>query len=274
MRTLQAFSAERMTVGASARRSRMLFGAAQALDRRARLPHRRRHLPRSSPASSACCGSARRTCWRAACRPARSANSCSTRCSRASALGELSEVWGELSDGGRRGRAARRNLHGRAVDRRAGEARMRCRADARARSRSRESRSPIRRDATHLGAAWTFASGGARRDGRDRRPVGRRQVDGLLAASCASTIPMPARVRSTASIFATRRSASRRARVSRSCRRSRDHLRRHDRRQHPLRPPRGERRRRSRSAAKRRTRRRVHPRACRRATTRWSASAA
>ena len=86
--------------GAGARplrgRGRARLRGRQERDRRARGADRDRDLPGVRQRRAWCCGSARRTSrGRHHARTARR-SSCSMRCSRRAALGQLSEVWGEL----------------------------------------------------------------------------------------------------------------------------------------------------------------------------------
>ena len=122
VRTLQAFTNEPLVTGRfrGGRRGRLRGGA--VVDLGARAAHLLRHLHDLSSRRRRCCGSARATCSRARCRRARSASSCSMRCSpparsarcrrsgascrqAAGAAERLAELLAETADDRRAGRA-------------------------------------------------------------------------------------------------------------------------------------------------------------------------
>ena len=97
VRTLQAFTNEKLAHRPFRRRGRARLRRRGRFDARARVPDRHRDLPglreRRGGAVGRRAGRARRaTSRRGGCR-----SSCSMRCSPAAGLGQLSEVWGELS---------------------------------------------------------------------------------------------------------------------------------------------------------------------------------
>ena len=81
VRTLQAFTNERLVTGRFSRAVEAAFAGGALVGVRALRSSPSSPSSRSSPRWWRCCGSARATCCRARCRPARSASSCSIRCS-------------------------------------------------------------------------------------------------------------------------------------------------------------------------------------------------
>ena len=218
VRVLQAFTNERLGIARFRDAVERAFDAARAFDPRARDAHRVRDLSGLRPASSSCCGSARRTCWPRQMTPGR--------------LGQfiLYAVLGgqraRLAVGNRRrgraglrrGGAAVRNSRHQAGDRAAGASG--CAAVAAARRGRVRRRALLLSDAAQcLGARRRIVSGAPGREGRDRRPFRAPARARSFICCCASTIRAPAASRSTACglPISIRRIC---ARASRWCRRT------------------------------------------------------
>ena len=137
----------------------------------------------------------------------------------AAGLGQLSEVWGEVSAASGAAERLFEILRVKSADHGAGIAARAAGAGAR---RRRLRKCPLRLSvaAGYRGGRWRFASGARRREGRDRRPVGRRQEHAVSSAAALLRSGVAARSRSTA-CRSRRPIRARCARASRWCRRNR-----------------------------------------------------
>ena len=148
VRTLQAFTNERLVTGRFSQAVEDAFEAAKSSVLRALDPDLRRDLRDLLRRSSRCCGSARATCSAGAMSPGTLSQFLIYAVIAAGALGALSEVWGDLSQAAGASERIAELLAERAGHRRAGNAEALADDAASARSHSTTSASPIRRGPT------------------------------------------------------------------------------------------------------------------------------
>ena len=271
VRTLQAFTNETLATEPLRRGGRARLRGRRRFDPRPRRAHGDRDLPGVRAASSWCCGSARRTCSPARITPGRLSQFVLYAVFAASGLGQLSEVWGEISQASGAAERLFEILGDPAGDRARRRIRSRCRSRRAARSPSTDVRFayPTRPEIAVLDGVSFAVRRGEKVAIVGPSGAGKSTIFHLILRFYDPTsgtvsfdgVPLPRR-RSGGAAPAHRAGAA-----------GHGDLRRVDRRQHPLRPART--RAMPRSSARPSSRSRPSSSAaCRRASRRRSASAA